>query len=90
MTDSDPLEIVCPFCEESGCEHCDDGFLKLTTCPQKFIGPEMVSQINITAACTDGVLPVSGGLLDQSAYWFSLKSCLESDQAKIERSDRNG
>jgi hypothetical protein len=49
------------------------------------VGPDLISDINIVEACNNGVMPVEGGLLNQSAYWFELKSRLESDKAKIER-----
>ena len=57
----------------------------MTECPQSFIGSELIQDINIVEACNSGVMPVEGGLLNQSAYWFELKSRLESDKAKIER-----
>jgi hypothetical protein len=68
-----------------GCTECDSGFYRVEECPQSYIGSELIQDINIVAACTNGVMPVDGGLLNQSAYWFELKSKLESDQAKIER-----
>jgi hypothetical protein len=54
-------------------------------CPQRYIGAELIADINLVAQCQSGVMPVSGGLLDQPARWLELKSRLESEQSKIER-----
>lgn len=44
----------------------------------------MIDQINIAGACVDGIMPQSGGLLDQSAWWFELRRILNSEEKKIE------
>jgi hypothetical protein len=49
-----------------------------------YVGQEMIDQINIAGSCTDGVLPQGGGLLDQSAWWFELRSILRSEERRIE------
>jgi len=45
----------------------------------------LIQDINLTVHCKDGVLPVDGGLLAQSSYWFELKNRLEFEQSQIER-----
>jgi hypothetical protein len=42
----------------------------------------MISDILVTAAC-EHHLPVAGGLLDQSAWWFELRQRLQSEEHKI-------
>lgn len=53
-------------------------------CPQRYIGPAMIDDINVVTQCRDGTLPVAGGLLDQSAYYLALSSALEREQNLIE------
>jgi hypothetical protein len=44
----------------------------------------MIDQINVAAACVDGVLPQTGGLLDQSAWWFELRRILNNEENAIQ------
>lgn len=50
-----------------------------------FIGSEIIGDINIVAACENGVLPVAGGLLDQPAYYHELSGRLKAECNMIER-----
>lgn len=77
-------EIECPVCSGNGCEACDGGSFALTACPRRFIGLGMTDAINLASHASKGVMPVSGGLLDQSAWFFSLWNTLESDVNKID------
>jgi hypothetical protein len=43
----------------------------------------MISDIQIVAA-TDQHLPVAGGLLDQSAWWFELRGLLRAEEHQIQ------
>jgi hypothetical protein len=83
-----PAEIECTECGGIGCRHCDRGYYRVTQCPQSYIGSELVNDINIVAQCTSGVMPVSGGLMNQPAYWLELKTRLEGEQNQIEREQR--
>jgi hypothetical protein len=80
-----PAEIECPCCggSEAGCEHCDHGFYRVTECPSRYIGKELIQDIRIVTS-TEQHLPVVGGLLDQSAWWFELKTLLKSEENVIE------
>ena len=62
--------------------------MKIGQCPQTYVGDEMISNIQIVNQCSGGVLPVSGGLLDQSAYYLALKTALDADESQI-NNDRN-
>lgn len=68
-----------------GCSTCDQGYFLLTQCPQRFIGSELIEGINIVDGCQNGVLPVSGGLLDQPAYYMELSMRLKTETNMIER-----
>jgi hypothetical protein len=48
-----------------------------------FIGQELISDIQIVTA-SEHHLPVEGGLLDQSAWWFELKNLLKSEENLIQ------
>ena len=84
MTKEHPAEIECPECGGFGkdCQHCKDGWYEVTECPSKYIGQELIQDIRIIGA-SEQHLPVSGGLLDQSAWWFELRSLLKSEEQKI-------
>jgi hypothetical protein len=75
-------EIECAECGGSGCEHCSEGWYMIDQCPSKYIGQELISDIQIVAA-SEQHLPVSGGLLDQSAWWFELRQLLRSEEHRI-------
>lgn len=89
MNEIQPADVQCPECEGDGCEYCDEGFFKLTECPSRYIGNELISDIQIVSA-SEHHLPVAGGLLDQSAWWFELRDRLKRDemQIKAEREQR--
>ena len=83
VTPEQPAEIECPECGGDGCEHCKDGWFEVTKCPMRFIGAELNSDIQIITA-SEHHLPVIGGILDQSAWWFELRSILRSEEHRIE------
>ena len=55
----------------------------MTECPSKYIGRELIADIKVVTA-SEQHLPVAGGLLDQSAWWFELKTLLKSEENLIE------
>ena len=93
ITPEQPAEIECPVCGGEGgnkineewikCQHCEDGYFTVPQCPTKFIGDELIYDIHIIGS-TDQHLPVAGGLLDQSAWWFELRSILKSEEHKVQ------
>lgn len=83
VSEQQPAEIECPICDGDGCEECRNGYFELTECPSKFIGQELIQDIQIVSS-SEHHLPVSGGLLDQSAWWFSLKELLKREENLIQ------
>lgn len=83
MTPESSADIECPSCDGEGCEECQDGYFTITECPAKFIGSELIQDIQIVSAC-EHHLPVVGGLLDQSAWWFELKETLRREENRIQ------
>ncbi len=49
----------------------------------KYVGGELLADIGIVSA-SEYHLPVAGGLLDQSAWWFELRQELRSEEANIQ------
>lgn len=85
MTQQQPAEIECTECAGMGCDLCRQGWIEISQCPQKFIGQQLIDDINIAETCQSGVFPVSGGLLDQPAYFVELSHRIKSETNKIER-----
>ena len=55
----------------------------MTECPSNYIGPELIQDIRIITG-SDTHLPVAGGLMDQSVWWFELREALKREENKIE------
>lgn len=73
----------CPICGGASCEHCEGGRILITECPRNYIGQAMTDAVNVALACRDGILPSTGGLLDQSAKFFHIWQQLRSDENLI-------
>ena len=83
VSEKQTAEIECPMCGGESCEHCDDGYYTVAECPTKYVGGELLADIGIVSA-SEYHLPVAGGLLDQSAWWFELRQELRSEEANIQ------
>ena len=71
VTRSLPDRVQCPECEGFGCELCGGrGDFELSVCPNKFVG-EMQRMIPFFDLFENGTPPISGGALDQSAWFVS-------------------
>lgn len=56
-------------------------------CPRAFVGHEVSELANLASACDHGVMPVVGGLLDQSCWFVDAWQTLQSEQHRIEREE---
>ena len=83
ITSEFPADIECPSCDGDGCQECDGGHFRLTSCPSQFIGQELIQDIRIVTS-SEQHLPVAGGLLDQSAWWFNLREMLKREESMIQ------
>lgn len=61
-----------------------EGMIEIGGCPRTFIGRQLTKAINIASLCGNGVLPVHGGLMDQSAWFVSLWQALQAEQSQID------
>ena len=83
MNEQHPAEVECPCCNGVGCKDCDGGSYVVSTCPSQYIGSELISDIQVVSA-SEYHLPIAGGLLDQSAWWFELRQLLKSEESLIQ------
>ena len=90
------VEIECVGCDGSGkqgeddCEDCDGhGFIEIDGCPRKH-AQEVASAVNLAAMAEKGMMPIAGGILDQSSWFIDLWQLLGSEKSRIssERIDR--
>lgn len=84
ITENNPAEIECPRCDNVGCDDCDNGYFTLTQCAKRYVDGAIVKAINFAEYTDKGLLPISGGLLDQSAWFLSVWQALSQDKAMIE------
>lgn len=85
ISEDEPAEIECPMCNAYGCEHCDEGHFKLTICARKYVDNSLARAINMTTYADKGIMPVGGGLLDQSAWFIDLWSTITDEENTIDR-----
>lgn len=81
-TDTEPIEIECPSCHGDGCTRCEAGMIRITGCPNDHARC-MSSTIHLIELFGKGVLPVSGGALDQSAWFLSAERCYRIEEALL-------
>lgn len=60
--------LQCPTCRGTGCSNCKDGFIELTKC-HNVECREMIDVASLIELFENGLPPVAGGSLDQTA-WF--------------------
>ena len=83
VTPEQSAEIECPVCDGDGCEECVDGWFTVSECPARFIGSELIQDIQVISS-SEHHLPVAGGILDQSAWWFELKETLRREERRVQ------
>ena len=74
--------IDCPMCSGVGCDDCNGGTVKIVGCPNAMIR-ELVPVIELIDFFWDKVMPVAGGLLDQSASFVQAARCFKYDEQQI-------
>ena len=79
------MAIACPACNEAGCDDCGEtGYVELTTCPKQCIEPSLLRAIRMADLMKQGLPPVAGGVLDQSAWFVSFYECFRSEENRAE------
>ena len=76
-------EIVCPTCDnrqlksEDPCPDCEGGWVEIPGCPNAYCG-EMINVSELIDFFHKGLPPISGGVLDQSAWFLHASKLLKS------------
>jgi hypothetical protein len=79
------VSIACPTCEEAGCDDCGgSGYFEVTDCPKSLIDRETLRAIRMADLMRQGLPPVAGGVLDQSAWFVSFYELFRSEQIRAE------
>jgi len=78
----EPALIVCPQCEETGCESCGfSGRFEIKHCPQKDIESGYLDFVEMAACFKKGILPIEGGVLDQDSWFIRAARFLDSQES---------
>jgi len=79
------VSIACSSCNEAGCDECgQSGYVELTGCPKEMIDRGLLRAIRMADLMKQGLPPVAGGVLDQSAWFVSFYECFRSEQNRAE------
>lgn len=94
-----PLLIECVSCGGSGgfgatgseewtdCETCNGiGRIEIASCPKRLVDSEMVVVLDLADLMKEGLPPIAGGVLDQSAWFVNAAKYhwQEKNRAQIE------
>jgi len=70
-TVNEPVFVECPTCGGHGCESCGEtGDFSVVGCPSEFCS-DTAATIELIDLFNDGLPPIAGGVLDQSAWFIS-------------------
>lgn len=86
-TDHEPTYIDCTECNGSpeGCEHCDQGKWRPDgLCPNRYCSDVAPVVRLIEMFNKHGMPPITGGVLDQSAWFINAAWHWENEKAQIE------
>ena len=79
------MSLACSGCNETGCDACgQSGYVELTSCPKQMIDRGLLRAIRMADLMREGLPPVAGGVLDQSAWFVSFYECFRSEQNRAE------
>ena len=74
--------IQCPSCDGCGCEHCTNGEITITECPNKTC-EDLIPAIELSDFFHDKQMPIAGGVLDQSAWFLNFARRLKYEDAAV-------
>jgi hypothetical protein len=81
-SEASPELIVCPGCNELGCDACGgQGRFALTGCPyDEYIDADTVELFDLVGHARRGLYPCAGGALDQDNVFLELMRIVRSEQ----------
>lgn len=85
-TEFEPIEIECPACHGDGCDKCNDGEFRLEQCPNKYCS-DMYDPITLFELFAKGLPPITGGVLDQSAWFINAEQYFRQ-QEQLAKADK--
>lgn len=80
--DDGTKQIECVHCHGKGCNQCHGGHVIVTGCNQMSLG-HVVDAVRMFELADKGHLPISGGLLDQAAWFVEAYRFYTADVDKI-------
>lgn len=83
------IEIECPSCNGLGCKACDDGRFTVGECPNKFCS-DVANVAGLAELFYEGLPPVAGGVLDQSAWFVNAARFLRNEEMRTKAELNNG
>lgn len=85
-TDAEPIEIECVACNGTGCDECAEGVYRVEGCPNQYCSG-LTQFVELVDLFDEGLPPVAGGALDQSASFIEASRRFKSEEqrAKAER-----
>lgn len=82
-TEFEPILIECPSCGGSGCGNCEHGQISILGCPNAAC--DGLSQaIELIDFFHKGQMPITGGVMDQSASFVEAARQLKNDENLID------
>jgi hypothetical protein len=83
-TDAEPIEVECPGCNGEGCDQCAHGEFRIVGCPNAFC-KDMGPVVELCDLFEEGLPPIAGGSLDQSAWFIEAARRLKNEEARIRK-----
>jgi hypothetical protein len=81
-TPAEPIDIECPSCYGSGCDECSDsGQVRVEGCPQDECR-SMIDTIELIDLFHNGLPPIAGGVVDQSAWFVAAARTLKQEEMR--------
>ena len=79
----EPLTIECEVCRGLGCDLCRGGQVVYTSCPQKEVSSKILDVVSVCDVFEYGVMPKSGGLDDQDAFFVNCITNLKRNESRL-------
>ena len=77
--------VECGELVREPCRQCGgEGMIAISECPKTSVGHAITEAVNVAGLCGGGILPIHGGLLDQSAWFVDLWQTLKGEEARID------
>lgn len=83
-TEQEPLELECPACDGVGCDDCGGmGYMRIEGCPKVYCS-QIVPTMQLIELFENGLPPIAGGVLDQSASFITAAKHYASESRMAE------